>query len=389
MKCELTVSGHDKLGCSQRACNKNFFLNLTCLLKTSTNYGATGQQQNKQNGNPLVLTYLIFRAALGLHIQDAELASLYHAPPILRHTGNRHFYACENEVFTAPDAESWAKAILAHPPSQYTFREWFMDRTQNWAQEGMPADRRDTIPDPQDEFTLYIMLVGIQAQVCEACELGTLFMPMTQEEILRLLLAWYKSYSQYCALHQVLPSSSPFCLMILWHSIFVSLFSNIHDLEIAFGSSGAKEALDKSGDAVKWAISIDAKRAAAHVIRIRRLLSSLPISTIPAIHIPRIAFQSAIVLWCYFRFRDGSVAHLEVDSAEWHSVAMWKEFADVGLDARELLRELGRVRSGFGAEQPLSAFSEILQRLGYWGMSKKLGDILNVAIHEETDVSRV
>src|SRR5271168_2763085 len=106
------------------------------------------------------------RAALGLHIQDAELAALYHAPPILRHTGNRHFYACANEVFDAPDAESWAKAMIAHPPSQSTFREWFLDRTQNWAQEGMSAEGRDTISDPQDEFTLYVMLVGIQMQVC-------------------------------------------------------------------------------------------------------------------------------------------------------------------------------------------------------------------------------
>jgi len=47
---------------------------------------------------------------------------------------------------------------------------------------------------------------------------------------------------------------------------------------------------------------------------------------------------------------------------------------------------LKRVRNGWGLEQPLSPFSEILQRLGQWGLSKKLADILNVAIHEETQM---
>src|ERR1700721_722018 len=139
---------------------------------------------------------------MGLYILDAELASLYHAPSNLRHPGNRHYYACPREVFDAADAASWGRAMVAHPPSAFTIRQYFNDRSQSAAMGTVPqASPRSSyvggVPDPEDEFTLYIILIGVQAQVCEARELDTLFTPATQHEITTLLLAWYQSYSRW------------------------------------------------------------------------------------------------------------------------------------------------------------------------------------------------
>ena len=67
-----------------------------------------------------------------------------------------------------------------------------------------------------------------------------------------------------------------------------------------------------------------------------------------------------------------------------HDANSWREFPTAGVNVKELLRELQRTRNGLGCDQPLGPFSEILHRLGHWGIAKKLGDILNVAIHEET-----
>jgi hypothetical protein len=328
---------------------------------------------------------LTCRAAMGLYIQDAELASLYHAPPNLRHTGSRHYYACADEIFDAPDAAAWSRAMRAHPPLQYTVREYFNDRSRDVAAQGQhgSAGRSGTfisVPDPDNEFTLYIMLVGIQAQVCEAGELDILFTPTTQTEITTLLLAWYQSYTRF---HTAYPSTSesPFCLMILWHSIFVSLFSNIHDLEIAFGSQGAKAAADQAESVAKWASTPGAKRAVLHVIHIRHLLTHLSPSILPPVHLPRIAFQSAIVCWCYIRYKELSATTIaSPDDKE------WPEFSTAGLSVREMQRELQRIRNRWGSDELLSPFSEILQKLGQWGLSKKLRDILDIAIHEETNM---
>jgi hypothetical protein len=322
---------------------------------------------------------------LGLYILDAELASLYHAPPNLRHPGNRHYYTCAKEVFEAPDAASWARAMTAHPPGTNTIRDYLNDRRQGaalgrtyQASEGLGYMG---VPDPEDDFTLYIILIGIQGQVCEAHEVDTQFAPATQHEITTLLIAWYHSYTRWRTHNQV-NSESPFYLLILWHSIFVSLLSNLNDLEIAFGSLGAQAAAGHVQIVSRWAITPDAKRAALHAIRVRQLLNQLSLSTVPPIHVPRIAFQMAIVYWCYIRFREsGPSPNGREDPV---GINGWREFPTSGVNVKELLRDLQRSRNGLGCDHPLSPFSEILQRLGYWGIAKKLGDILNVAIHEET-----
>ena len=73
-------------------------------------------------------------------------------------------------------------------------------------------------------------------------------------------------------------------------------------------------------------------------------------------------------------------------ATDWADMVSWKEFPSAGLNAKELQRELRRIRNGLGSEQPLGPFSDVLHRLGHWGLSKRLGDILNVAIHEETNM---
>jgi hypothetical protein len=324
---------------------------------------------------------------MGLYICDAELASLYHSPPNLRHAGNRHYCACSNEVFDAPDAVSWARAMAVHPPSTLTMRQYFNEWSQSATLTYLPHPDHPTnvvgISDPDNEFTLYTILIGIQAQVCEARELDRLFAPATQHEITTLLLSWYQSYTRVRPNHDG-TDNSPLCLMILWHSIFVSLFADINDLEIVFGKNGSKAATDKSDEVSRWASTSGAKRAALHVIRIRYLLSRLSLSVVPPLHVPRIAFQSAIVCWCYIRFRDWIPT--PNSAADWTPMASWREFPSAGLNAKEMQRDLRRIRTGLGSEQPLGPFNDILQRLGYWGLSKRLGDILNIAIHDETNM---
>jgi hypothetical protein len=321
---------------------------------------------------------------MGLYVLDAELASMYHAPPNLRHPGNRHYFTCAKEVFDAPDAVSWARAMVVHHPSSFTVRQYFNDRSQSAAMGTLSRVSSSlAVPDPDDEFTLYIILLGIQAQVCEARELETLFASETQHEVTALLLSWYDSYCRWRTIHHG-NGSSPFCLIILWHSIFVTLLSNVNELEIAFGSKGATAAANQAESVAHWAVTPEAKRAALHAIRIRQLLSGLSLSTVPPIHLPRIAFQTAIVCWSYIRFKPMSPTPQAAD--DWHDTVPWREFGRANLNTREMQRELNRIRDGWGSDQPLGPFSEILQRLGQWGLSKKLGDILNVAIHEETDM---
>src|SRR5271170_1405694 len=93
--------------------------------------GKTGLEQNKSNGIAAVNSSPDNRSAMALYIQDSELAALYHAPPILRHAGNRHYYACHKEVFEAPDAVSWARAVTVHPQLSFTIRQFFTAKSTN------------------------------------------------------------------------------------------------------------------------------------------------------------------------------------------------------------------------------------------------------------------
>lgn len=234
-------------------------------------------------------------------------------------------------------------------------------------------------PDPVDDFTLYVILLGIQTQVCEACELEQLFSYSTQHEMSTLLIEWFHSYQRYRHINRVV-EDSPFSLMILWHSIFVSLVTDINEIEIAFGRQGANAATESISKVLAWTETPGAQRAALHVIRIRQLLNRLPLSTVPAIHVPRIAFQSGMVCWAYIRLRKTAWTPAATGFTDMSS---WHEFTAAGLNSSDLLRDLQRIRDGWGSDQCLGPFSEILHRLGYWGLGDKLGDILNVAIHEE------
>lgn len=314
---------------------------------------------------------------MGLHIQDAELSSLYHTPPTLRHTTNRHYFACAKEVFDARDAQSWAKEIRRHPPLAFQVRQYFQDRRKDFSS---PKAIALDVPDPEGDFTLYVILVGIQAQVCEAREVESLLIPETQHDISNLLLSWYQSYLHYRHTHPH-QADAPFSLMILWHSIWVSLFSDIQVLETAFGSHGTAAASDQVEVVSKWATSPNARRAALHVMRIRTWLRELSLSATPSAHIPRVAFQAAIVCWCYIRFKDASPTPQSLETI----FDGWSEFGAAGINVESLEIELMRIHDGWGSDQPLEPFSEILHRLAKWGLAEKLGDILNVAIQEETD----
>lgn len=250
---------------------------------------------------------------------------------------------------------------------------------------GTPPHPRDyplklmSSPDPADDFSLYIVLIGIQAQVCEARELDQLFTYSNQVEITTLLIEWYHSYQRYQQSNHV-TDDVPFCLLILWHSIFVSLFADINEVEIAFGRQGAKTAADHVEKIFAWAETPGAQRAALHVLRIRQLLRRLPLSTVPPVHVPRVAFQSALVFWAFVRMRK---APLTPATTGFVDMSSWVEFSTARVSSRDLLRELQRVREVRGSDQCLGPFSDILHRLGYWGLAEKLGDILDVAIHED------
>jgi hypothetical protein len=320
---------------------------------------------------------------MGLHLQDAELASLYHSPPNLRHPGNRHNYACAKEVFDAPDAQAWARAIKRRPSMETTFRQYFSCR--NPSSEGTPPIPRDYAmniirsPDPSDDFSLYILLIGIQAQVCEARELDQLFTYTTQHEITSLLIEWYHSYHRYREVNRD-THDTPFFLMILWHSIFVSLFADINEVEIAFGRQGASAAATQQEKMIAWAETPQAQRAALHVLRIRQLLGRLPLSAVPPIHVPRIAFQSSMVCWAYVRMRK---TPLTPATTGFTDMSSWLEFPVAGVNSRELLLSLQRFRGVRGSDQCLGPFRDILQRLGYWGLAEKLGTIVDVVIQED------
>lgn len=105
--------------------------------------------------------------------------------------------------------------------------------------------------------------------------------------------------------------------MILYHSIVISLFSNLHDLEIASECHQAKVVAAQIEYANSWELTAGAKRAIPHIIQIRHVLSRLSFSIVLQVPLPQIAFQSTIICWRYIRFKEMSeISQISLDGKD-------------------------------------------------------------------------
>jgi hypothetical protein len=266
-------------------------------------------------------------------------------------------------MWAAPTAEEWEK--LAGNAS----------RTVGALQSPpLHHGHAPNIPSPIDSdsheghsFSVYCELEGITTSISEARALGTLADTMQQRQL--GLLRFHHRYIE----HGSNTGPDPFCIEILWHLAFMTLFADINELEISAGREGYERSRRQSERTREWALSHNAQRCAVHGALILGKAEKMWIGVEPAIHVPRALFCAALVWYCYAEYGQDNADETATRMAE------FPEFKRLGISSQMVLFEA----HGFKNARPTrlksmvaTGLHDLLGRMGHWDISRKFASLI-------------
>ena len=341
---------------------------------------------------------------------------MFHHEPLLRHDAIGLPHAASNELFDAPTATSWCKELRRQVQNRLLIRDSLHSNQQqsHFCSQPLP----DELACKHSRMTAYVILHGISASVCEKRQLG--FRNALDFDGFRdSLMCWYYTFEAERFPSTATTGNFPvdgFCLMVLWHSIFMALLVDFNRLERAIGRDGSTNLLsdDDTIYATQWATSLDAKRCVLHAYLLQKALGGMQFDAEPAIHVPRCLFNAAIVWYCYTRFSrapntSSPVSHDSVCGSVLEQDLIFPEIQI--LEKRAPNHVFGQifqsmsVAEGMGSQAQgqyqnirqrgqsattlevgtLCSLTDTLQRIGHWNIARKFAGILGNLVHTETD----
>ena len=216
-------------------------------------------------------------------------------------------------------------------------------------------------------FSVYCELEGISASISEARVLGTLGDSLGHLEL--VLLQFHYRYLE----HGSNVGADPFCIEILWHLTFMTLFADINELEISAGREGYEQSQRHSERTRAWALSQNAQRCAIHGALILRKAEKIWIGAEPAIHVPRAMFYAALIWYCYAEYGQSNADEGAMRNTE------FPEFKQLGISGQRVLFEA----HGFKNARPTrlqsmvaTGLHDLLGRMGHWEISRKFASLI-------------
>ncbi|GAB1210450.1 hypothetical protein APSETT445_009243 [Aspergillus pseudonomiae] len=282
------------------------------------------------------------RVATGLYIHDSELSTLFMTRPMLKHTASNIPNAVNDRLWQAKSSTDWK-----------TLNEWkSINPSQNTTAE-------------LSQFTQLAQLEGMIASIADKRSLNFGLREDVSGQFVSWLMQFFDNYLQPEGSNIV----SPFSLEIIWHSAFLALFVDLDRLELATGRDGYVRSLPHREYIKEWASSQDGRRCVLHGALILQKIQSMTLGVEPAMHVPRVLYQAAMVWYAYLKFG--------VDNHD--SPKDFPEFACLNVNCHALLFE----SNGFKISRPkikesstLSGLVDLLRRIGHWGISRKFADQL-------------
>ncbi|KAL4911124.1 hypothetical protein BDW74DRAFT_172578 [Aspergillus multicolor] len=388
------------------------------------------------------------RIAAGLHLHDVELAEISQTDTFLR---NFPAPVSTDILWSAPTAQVWAASFSSSVSRTPSSSSSPARATTHSAPRPTPA-----IPLKKDPFHTYLELQGLAARIIRDTQSQTqsprpaahVLTPQQQEDHTVSLIHFHQStltptLNQRRSLQNP-THQDPYFLRILWHSLFISLFTNFNRLELAIGREGPHHALqDGHREYVReWAgaastpASVFANttshgaRAVLHASCILRALEATPLRVEPPIHVPRVLFRAALVCFCYARDGgssshgngngngNGNGCHLRPrqganSDINAHREAQLPGFPELDVLARDgglgpsldihihMVGSRGSVSHGQGHQNPscppqqrwaapsresaavtFRGLVDVLQRVGHWGVSRSYAAVLGLLFPE-------
>lgn len=229
---------------------------------------------------------------------------------------------------------------------------------------------------PKNDFLSYTMLESIGALAYEESSRGS-FGRAAVQECEQLLIEWYRMYAQ---VSNASKQPDHFCLMILWHSIFMHLETRFDQLECACGREGETTAQKHQLYASTWAASRDAIRALLHATLIQQHFQLLPIGAEPAIHVPMALYNCGIAWACFTRFGSG-VGDSFVDPAKLGDFPETKLFGVKHLRSFQDIRN--NIQWGKSESGPLFKIVDLLGKISHWKVAGSFSTTLMSLVDTE------
>ncbi|KUM60889.1 hypothetical protein ACN42_g6233 [Penicillium freii] len=183
------------------------------------------------------------RLLAGIHVHDVEMSELFLTDTYLRHSPEKLPPLSDDDLWAAATAEDWSEMIMSRLP----------DSSMHETHLRPPDTKADQAPLPlpplsSNGFHAYLELEGLGTCAVEANNTNS---PTQRQYCEENLVTFHE-------LHIGLTkgnSLDPYCLPILWHSIFFSLYVNVNRLELVIGKEGFTEAQNHVTYARSWASS--------------------------------------------------------------------------------------------------------------------------------------
>jgi hypothetical protein len=318
---------------------------------------------------------------LGLFVHDAEISTLLHDEPMLRHRVKAIPLASCTDQFSARAVNKWAYLIKRDPS--------MVPVAPRCSHMGGVATTADTMQMSEERcshsmFTAYMLLEGISASICEDHILGQLDHAASQRYE-RDLMSWYSRYHR-----AIMERYDPLCLLVLWHAIWMSLLADFRSLELVIGDEGSAAAASAVASLIpRWSLATDARRCLLHAFLLQKRLESVPMGRAKAVHVPRCLFSAAVV-WAGFlacASQDGHDMHDAMRGPLWpsaESLVSWPETQLLSSDVSDCLETFGSQTGNlaFVKANTLCILVDLLRQLGYWGIAQKFTHALTPLIHQ-------
>jgi hypothetical protein len=261
-------------------------------------------------------------------------------------------------------------------------------------------------------------LHGIHATISEKQQMSQ-FAPSSAAftSCFSALMCWYTTFDGATGLSSPHPRPDTLCLLVLWHTVFMSLLTKFNLLERAIGRNGSDSATAAADTAyaTTWATSREAQRTILHAHALLYSLGAMRLDAEAAIHIPHCLFLAGIASYCYTRFRrpqsqSQSLPLSQSQSVAPTPVAEFPEFAIRGapvtthlfgspsasaagtpaaeLELSSVSDHIGTVRTRPSAQlgaAMMCTLVDMLQRVGHWGIARKYAATLSALVFADSE----
>jgi len=290
---------------------------------------------------------------------DSEIAAMFHHGPAVRKQWSQLPRLSSKESFAAGTPSTWWKVMIKEAEA----RNLSPARAPDFYLS--PKGSVDVeLPEIANEVELYVQLERIGSTACESSDLSTAQESRAVLECQSLRSLWL---SRYCTTpaFQVQEQS----LMMLWHSIFIRMYSDLDMLEIATGRDGPKAAKEAEETVKSWARSPEAARSALHCMLVQRQFAHMPIGKECPLHTAACLFRSGIVWYSYVRF---GCNNRFIAKEQGHM----REFQSLKLDLDRIFLEEMSSRVGKPLELIVLKTVDLLQRITHWKVADRLASTL-------------